>query len=180
MNRKILLILIIIVLPSCSPSHLLNPATSSLTPASLDEMMLASEEYLAHNLMSSSFGGKVFCALEYLALEDERNSAKIYVWALCSEYYDKGGALYQGTAVSEPVLVYLIAYRDGYLGTGHAEPISGEDWIEDVQTKFPPNAIEKMCLNQIECYNERASRLEEISKQKAELFFQVPLATSAD
>jgi len=142
--------------------------------------LLASEEYLARNLISPSFGGKVFCALEYLALEDESNSAKTYVWALCSEYYDKGGALYQGTAVSEPVLVYLIAYGDGYIGTGYVEPVSGEEWFEDVQTKFPPNAIEKMCLDQIKCFNERASRLGEISKQKAELYFQVPIATSTD
>ncbi len=157
MKKRFLLLAIIISLAACKPA---SPAY--LTPV---------EAYLAANITPAYSGGVVFCAYDLLDAQARAGSAEVYVWALCGEYTLEGETVVMQSGVSVPVALHLQESGGGYVVVGHEMPGDGTDYWPSIQRIFPPQAIERMCLSDSSCYNERAERLQREVEQKAEEYY---------
>jgi hypothetical protein len=131
------------------------------------------ESALVDNIGVTAFGGKVFCAYDVLGTTLRENGADVYVWALCGEYYLVNNMLTQGTASSLPVALHLQASNGEYQVVSHEVPGDGTQYWPGIQRIFPPDAILAMCLETVNCYNERAQRLEIAIEQDAREYYGV-------
>lgn len=130
------------------------------------------EGYLVEKIGSTAFGGKVFCSYDILEAGVRIDGADIYVWALCGEYYLEDGMLNLGSASSLPVALYLESdARKGFTVTSHAVPLDGIEYMSSIRQIFPLQAIDKMCEEKPDCYNERANRLENSIEEKAREYY---------
>jgi hypothetical protein len=164
----------VVSLSRCSPS--LTSGRSSVA----GDLTWVAEDYLRDHIFEPAFGGRIFCESEVLQVVQQGDAIKAYLWVLCAEYYPEGEALQMGTAVSEPLLVYMLE-RDGqYLATGFAEPRSGELQLADIQRIFPPEAIAGMCLADVACSNTRVQRLMTTLEMYAENNLLSPIATGGE
>jgi hypothetical protein len=143
---------------------------SACAPASPDYLAPV-ESYLIENIGEASFGGKVFCAYDVLGADLRAERADVYVWALCAEYHLEGGALTMGTAGSLPVALTMQKSNGQYTVTGHAVPGNGTDYWPSILRIFPAGAVENMCEGKIDCYNERAARLENAVEEQARGYY---------
>ena len=139
-----------------------HPASDFLAPV---------ESMLVEMVGQASFGGKVFCAYDVLGSEVSDETADVYVWALCGEYYLDQGALTLGTASSLPVALHMQKSNGEYRLTGHEVPGDGTAYMPSIRRIFPADAIQKMCHEDANCYNERAWRLQgEIERKAGEYY----------
>lgn len=153
------------------------PALVATTSPRTAELASVAETYLSAQLFKPTFGGQLFCESEILDVEQQGKAIKVYLWVLCAEFYSQEEVLHMGTAVSEPLLVYMIEFQGRYLASGFAEPQNGERQPEDIRRMFPPQAIIRLCQGDTACSNARVERLlVEIERQVEELF-KLPLAT---
>jgi len=119
-------------------------ATPSAPPeqTNVDENQLnqAIEKYLEEELVSPSFGGKVFCAHHLYGWEYNKTTATYYafVWAYCQEFYPKDGTLAQGTGVSEPVRMAVEKANGEFLIVSRDEPADGSNYSASIKQMFPP------------------------------------------
>jgi hypothetical protein len=131
------------------------------------------ETYLEANIGISACGGKVFCAYEPLNAE-QGEDGRIFVWAMCLEYYLENGNLALGSGISVPVVMQIEQTDDHYHITGHLLPGDGTLFGQDVRAYFPPSAwpqIMPESIDEIAAYNLRAHRLEEKAEQKARAYY---------
>jgi hypothetical protein len=149
---------------------LLLALLAACTPTSAD-FLLPVKAYLVKNVGQASYGGKIFCACDMLGTEPRNDGLDVYVWALCGEYYLDNGHLTLGTASSLPVALSLQKENGHYTVTSYEVPRDGIDYGPSIQRIFPPDAIEKMCTVNSNCYNERAQRLQNDIGQKAGEYF---------
>lgn len=133
--------------------------------------------YLEDRLFDPSFGGQVFCATEMLHLDKQGTAIKAYVWALCIEYYEGDQTLHMGTAVSEPLLIYMIELQGRTRASGFAEPRDGPHFSEDINHMFPNEAVERMCLEDLHCKNARVQQLEAVIVDLVTQTYNQPIAT---
>lgn len=159
MKKRFLLFAIVLSLAACKPA-----SSDYLTPV---------EEYLAENIQDAYFGGVIFCAYDLLDAQARAGNADVYVWALCGEYTLEGETVVMQSGTSVPVALHLQESGRGYVVVGHEMPGDGTDYWPSIQRIFPPQAIERMCLSDIPCYNERAERLQREVEQKAEEYYNV-------
>jgi len=143
---------------------------AACTPA-LPVYLVPVESYLIECVGHAYFFGKVFCAYDVLGVDLQPDKADVYVWVLCGEYYLDDNVLTLGTASSLPVALHLRGGNDRYVVTGHEVPGEGVDYGPSIQKIFPTDAIEKMCVTDPDCYNERAERLEKAVEQKARGYY---------
>jgi len=153
MNRTLLSFLAVVFLVACTSGE-----ESILAPL---------DAYLVENIAESSFGGKVFCAYDILAMDMRKDAANVYVWALCGEYFLADGTLTLGTASSLPVVISMKRSFGGYTITGYAFPQDGMGYMPSIRELFPASAIQAMCHEKPDCYNERAIRLEQTIQAEA-------------
>jgi hypothetical protein len=153
MKKTFLLALVLALLAACTPA-----SPEPLTPV---------ESYLVENIGQAYSGGKVFCAYNVLGTESRDNVANVYVWALCGEYTLDNGVLTLSTASSLPVALHMQKSNGQYTVTSYEVPRDGIDYGPSIQRIFPPDAIEKICVTNTDCYNERAERLQNKIEQKA-------------
>ena len=139
---------------------------AACTPAS-PEPLTPVESYLVENIGQAYSGGKVFCAYNVLGTESRDNVANVYVWALCGEYTLDNGVLTLSTASRLPVALHMQKSNGQYTVTSYDVPRDGIDYGPSIQRIFPPDAIEKICVTNTDCYNERAERLQNEIEQKA-------------
>lgn len=153
MKKTFLLALVLVLLAACTPTSadLLHPVN----------------ETLVQNVGQRYFGGKVFCAYDVLGTESWDDGVDVYVWALCGEYTLDNDVLTLGTASSLPVALHMQKSNGQYTVTSYEVPRDGIDYGPSIQRIFPPDAIEKMCVGNSNCYNERAQRLQNEIEQKA-------------
>lgn len=156
-TKGLFLLAFLLLLVACAP-----PSADYLTPV---------EGYLAANLKGASFGGVVFCAYDLLDAQVQAGSAEVYVWALCGEYTLSGETVVMQSGVSVPAALHLQKSGGGYVVLGHETPGDGTDYWPGIQRLFPPQAIERMCIGDIPCYNERAERLQRAVEEKAEEYY---------
>jgi len=155
----------------CLLVALVLTALAACTPKSAN-FLLPVNDYLVQNFGQASFGGKVFCAYDVLGTESRDDRADVYVWALCGEYYLDNNVLTLGTASSLPVALYVQESDGKYNVIDHEFPGDGTAYMPDIQRIFPSDAIQKMCHEQHpDCYNERATRLENEIEQKAREYY---------
>ena len=158
MNRWMIILLTAVLLGACSP-----PAADPLAPV---------QAYLVDNIGEAYFGGEVFCAYDVLDTAVGTESAAVYVWALCAEYYVEDGRLVMGTASSLPVALYLEDNgQQGYRVNQHELPGNGIEYGPSLRRIFPAAAIAAMCEGKTACYNDRAWRLEDAAEAQARAYF---------
>lgn len=143
---------------------------AACTPTSA-ELLTPVESYLVENIGQAFSGGKVFCAYDVLGTETRDNGASVYVWALCGEYTLVNGELTLSTASSLPVALHMQKSGGQYQVVSHEVPLDGMGYGASIQRIFPPEAIEKMCETNADCYNERAERLQKTIEQKAREYY---------
>jgi hypothetical protein len=156
--KRILLAAVIpIIVTACTPASPVYLATV--------------DSHLVENIGQASFGGKVFCAYDVLAVDMQVDSANVYVWVMCLEYYPDDGRLVMGTGSSLPVALYMQKSDGQYEVTRQAIPRDGTEYWASVQSIFPIEAIEAMCEGKADCYNERAKRLENEAEEEARKYY---------
>ncbi len=154
--------LLICLLAGCTPAG--KPETLSA------EGRAGVEEYLSMYVGVSGFGGKVFCPFDVLGQDSD--GTHLYVWAVCMEYRVVDGALVQGTGSSLPVS--LTIKRDGDAVQVLAHRLPNEGWSEEnIRELFPREMIQAFCMQEPECFNERAGRLEKEAETEAAKDFGV-------
>lgn len=157
--KKILSVALLVYVAACTPV--------------LPGYLVPVESYLTERVGDAYFGGKDFCAYDVLGADMRSDTADIYVWALCGEYYLDKNVLTLGTASSLPVALHLMRENGRYVVTGHELPREGTDYGPSIQEIFPTDAIEKMCMTNPDCYNERAERLEKVIEQQAQEYYRL-------
>jgi hypothetical protein len=158
MNKYLLAALVVTALAACTP----NSA----------DFLLPVNGYLVENIVVESlFGGKVFCAYDVLGTDAWADKADVYVWALCGEYYLENDVPTLGTAGSLPVALHMQKSGEQVNLVSYEIPLSGVDYGPSIQNIFPLDAIQNMCEGNIECYNERAERLEVDIEQQAREYY---------
>lgn len=157
MKKTGILVLILALLAAC-------------TPDSPDILALV-ENTLVENIGQASFDGKVFCSYDVLGTEAWADGMDVYVWALCGEYYLDNGVLTLGTASSLPVAIHMQKAGRVYEVVSCEIPSDGMDYMPSIQRIFTAAAIQKMCHENPDCYNERAQRLQNAIEQKAREFY---------
>ena len=156
-----------------------RPAPYNAPDSPTDELALIAQSYLSNHIFKPAFGGQIFCESETFQTRQQGSAIKAYLWVLCAEYYREDEVLQIGTAVSEPLLVYLIERNGGLLATGFAEPRSGERFAEDLHRIFPVEALRAMCLEDPICSNARVERLLISLEQQVGETLKLPLATGS-
>jgi len=154
------------------------PSSTVVNHPSNVDLATVAARYLDDHIFAPTFGGHVFCETEILHLERQGSAIKAYVWALCIEYYKEGQTMQMGTAVSEPLVVYMIEHEDSTLASGFAESRDGALFAEDIQQMFPDEAVERMCLGDIPCRNARVHRLEGGIAEQVRRAYNLPIATA--
>jgi hypothetical protein len=133
------------------------------------------KDYFVTNIGITGFSGEVFCSYEPLNTEQGANS-KIYLWALCQEYYLEQGALIPGSGISLPVSLRIQVKNDHYQVTDHLAPRDGTYYGPDVQAIFPPSTWSQILpkgKNEINQYSYRANKLEKVTKMQAKSYFGI-------
>jgi hypothetical protein len=171
MKNALACILLIILLPACAGLH---PAAVAGSADPALALMAPVNGYLVKEIGQATSGGKVFCAYDVLGTNVRSEKADVYVWALCAEYYLEGKNLTMGTASSLPVALHLLALGGAYRVASSKIPMDGMEYGTSIQRIFPAKAIQKMCRENADCYNERAKRLEDSTRQQAAEYYKVP------
>lgn len=171
MKKLLSFLLSVILLPACTIMNR-KPAASSPNPSVT--YLAHVQDYLVKHIVQANFGGRVFCAYDVLGADMLSDRADVYVWALCAEYYREGEILTMGTASSLPVAMHMQISSGGYQMVSSEVPEDGIGYGASLQRIFPEAAIERMCHDNADCYNERANRLEGATKQQAEEFYSAP------
>ena len=133
------------------------------------------ESYLATGVGISGFGGRVFCAYEPLDAQ-QAASGKLFIWALCQEYYVEEGALALGSGLSLPVELLLEEKNGGKKIVGHAVPRDGAYFGRDVRATFPRSTWSQIMPRSRQDraeYNDRASQLAGDAEMSARLHYGI-------
>ena len=157
MKKTGILVLILALLAACIPDS--------------PDILAPVENALMENIGQTSFGGKVFCSYDVLGTEAWADGMDVYVWALCGEYYLDNGVLTLGTASSLPVAIHMQKAGRVYEVVSCEIPSDGTDYMPSIQRIFTAAAIQKMCHENPDCYNERAQRLQNTIEQKAREYY---------
>jgi len=133
------------------------------------------EDYLVLNVGISAFGGKVFCAYESLNAELGADD-KIYLWALCQEYYLEQESLIPGSGVSLPVALQIQEKNSHYKVIDHLAPRDGTYYGPDVRATFPQSTWSQIMPqgdDEINQYNYRANELEKDTEMQARSYYDI-------
>lgn len=132
----------------------------------------AIEHYLENHILKPEYGGETFCAYEIYGKELKQGKEFFYLWALCSEYYKKGGILNLGSAVSVPLVLVSRNIEAGSSIEEHKMPTNGEGWSEDVK-RLIPKKYHNQIFAQGDAFSKRGNRLFNIAKNKAMCYYKL-------
>ncbi len=145
------------VLPGCRETR--DPVERVLeSPDFIDAL----REHLEENLASPGFSGEMFCAYEVFGGEPRGDTAVVYLWAECIEYYVEDGELKMGTGISLPLVLSVLPEDTGYSFVACAVPENGEQYAESVRRIFPKEYLGKILPEtpqEVERYDARAAGL---------------------
>jgi len=164
--------IVIILLIGCQPKE---QDGISITASGSISQVENIEDYLVTNIGLSSFGGEVFCAYEPLNAV-QGGEGKIYLWALCQEYYLEQESLILGSGVSLPVTLRIQAKSGHYEIVGHLVPRNGTYYGPDVRATFPQSTWSQIMPqgeDEISQYNYRANKLEKDTEMKARSYYGI-------
>jgi len=132
------------------------PTPSFIAPFGLPPQTI--KDYLASHVGVSSSGGKVFCAFEKLGASEDIENPRLFVWALCQEYYGQK-SLDRGTGMSLPVVLFLQKAGSAYIITSSKIPGNGTQFWPDIKTLFPQDTWDSISATDVNAYNLRAQTL---------------------
>jgi hypothetical protein len=188
--RAILIGAILVVCMGCNVSTRISPTTrptaktivpptlqqESLirTPQAIDniDQIISPEEikeFLIGKIGASAFGGKIFCAYQVMGTDQENQTIKIYLWVLVQEYYVSKQSLQEGTATSEPVVLFVTIQNGKYQIFDYKD--AGESY-QYLTVNFPPNILPLIRLPADE-YNQRVASLLSETRKEAEAYFGI-------
>ena len=127
------------------------------------------QDYLIQKIGATSFGGKVFSAYQIIGTEQAGQVIHIYLWTLVQEYYVEQGSLKDGTATSEPVVLFVEMQDGRYRIVDYKDAGEGYQYLTK---NFPPNIISLINEPAAE-YNLRVDHLSDETKKQAETYFGV-------
>jgi hypothetical protein len=119
----------------------------------------AVDGYLASNVGTASFGGKVFCAHEVLDVESKGERVNEYVFAVCQEYGVSDGSLREGTGVGIPVAVEMERRGRAFQVVAHQVPGDSPRYAGDVKRIFPEKTHDEIF------YGDRKSLIEAVERK---------------
>src|SRR5207253_11211992 len=109
-----------------------------------DQLRVVTKTYLAEKIGIVGFNrGKPFCGYKLLDLEEDGNTIKEYVDAICQEYYIKDQKLETGSAIGMPVVVVIGKSSQADRVISHEEPGIGDSFMIDVKRIFPVKTQEE-------------------------------------
>ena len=114
-------------------------------------------------------GGKIFSAYQILGTEQTGQVIHIYLWALVQEYFVEQDSLRDGTATSEPVVLFIKMQDERYQIIDYKDAGEGYQYLTK---NFPQNIIPLINLPEAE-YNQRYVLLMGETKKQAETYFGV-------
>ncbi len=117
------------------------------------QLDLVIKDYLPKNIISPSFGGKVFCADDWLGSESKNENIYVYAWVVCSEYYLTEGKIEEGTGTSLPVVLTAVKSNSGYQINELKKPNDGIHYAESIKNIFPKHIQEKILNTNVNEYN---------------------------
>lgn len=166
------LCIVLILLVGCQPKEQNNNTVTVFENILQVENI---QDYLVRNIGISAFRGKVFCVYEPLDAE-QGAEGKIYLWALCQEYYLKQEVLKIGSGASLPVALQVREENGHYEIIDHTVPQDGAYYRPDVRIIFPRSTWSQIMPQgeeEISQYNDRASELEEETEMQARLYYGI-------
>ena len=114
----------------------------------------------------------MFCSYELFGTESKDSEKYIYLWALCMEYYVKGGVLMQGTGFSMPLALTSMHSLTGDKIIEHQKPVDGEGYGDSIRKIFPKK-YHKAIFAETKEYNRRAETLLKDTERKAKLYYKL-------
>jgi len=120
---------------------------NSIMPYATKDEAIAS--FLKKSFIQPNFGGKIFSSYEVLGEKDMDGRKFIYIWALCEEYYQEGGALKLGSGVSIPISLILYSQDEKHNGViDYRVPGDGSNYGPDIKRIFPTDVQRKISTRQ--------------------------------
>jgi hypothetical protein len=165
-KRRLLLLASWLLLGACHPTE---PTADSLAIAGHPVPPDQIRSYLAASIGISAFGGEVFCAYEPLDAR-QGQQGRLYLWALCQEYFVEDGELRAGSGVSLPVVLFVQEANDRLAIVRHRMPRDGAAYGSDVRSLFPASVWDQVMpqgKDEILAYNGRSERLERETETQA-------------
>lgn len=121
------------------------------------------KDYLNQKVASKGSGGKAYCAYEVLDAEKSGASERLYLWAVCQEYYRKNQKLEAGTGSSSPVALTIRQENEKVEVLSHQKPRDGSYYSPDLEAMFSKKALRSAeSMN-----NERVNKLQKAVRQEA-------------
>ena len=127
------------------------------------------KDYLTRKIGATAFGGKVFSAYQIMGTGQAGQVIKLYVWALVEEYYVAQNALVEGTASSEPVVLFIKMQAGKYQIFDFKDAGEGYQYLT---VNFPPKILPLINLP-ADAYNQRVTLLSNETQKAAEAYFGV-------
>lgn len=152
--------------PSTPPAPL--PTPSFVAPFGLPPQTI--KDYLASHVGISAFGGKLFCAYEKLGASEDTASPRLFIWALCQEYYGEK-SLDRGSGLSLPVVLFLQKAGSAFTITSSKIPGNGTLYGKDVKTLFPQDTWDSIFGTDVNIKNLRNQTLSYDTEGDALTFF---------
>jgi hypothetical protein len=121
------------------------------------------KDYLNQKVADKGFGGKAYCAYEVLDAEKSGTNEKLYLWAVCQEYYRKNQQLETGTGGSFPVALTIWTENEKVKILSHQKPRDGSYYTPDLATMFSKKAL--VAAKSVK--NEQVAKLQNAVKQEA-------------
>lgn len=142
------------VTSGCTSEHgtsgAMSRPASSASAAPTSSAVLTQRDLLRHYvetdpawiqgaLLGGSFGGRFFCGLSVMGAD--ASPSRVYIWAYCKEFYNKGGVAAPGSASSIPAVLQISGSGSATKVSGFAVPGSGSLYDPDVRRLFPPRLL---------------------------------------
>jgi hypothetical protein len=122
------------------------------------------KDYLTQKVASESYGGKAYCAYEVLDAEKSGASGeRLYLWAVCQEYYRKNQKLEEGSGSSIPIALTIRTENEKIEVLSHQVPGNGSHYVRDLEAMFSKKAL--VLANSMQ--NERVAKLLNAVRQEA-------------
>jgi len=176
-NKGKLLLLIsaailLIALCSCSglyPGSPELPSEPTQTYLAVDQIIPSEviKAFLTHKVGASAYGGTVFSAYQIMGTHKDIQSIKLYLWALVQEYYLNNAALTEGTATSEPVVLFIKMQAGSYQIFDFKDAGEGYQYLT---VNFPPN-IQALINLPANAYNQRVTQLSNENSSATKAYF---------
>lgn len=138
-----------------------------------DDMETVITDFLSKNIGEAGYHGQVFSAYTILGQQEGR-VMRMYIWALCQEYYLDNGRLGEGSTISLPVALDIQKSGANYKITDYKVPRDGTYYTDDLYRIFPKHIRKhEIFSSDVTYHNQVVKDLESRIKTKAKDYFNL-------